>query len=405
MRLTTALTGIYNFKMSKISTREKVLLKLNQYNLTRLPLRLLHVLLQMFTVAALKRIPNITSIYSMREFSSQKVYGITDLDLALVIDTTKESDSFRNFKKYSQILKIIKFMFKLLDRNGTIIIEKDDFHLMEEFNLGFYWSEHFFMKDWTRLWGQELRTGKAPQRSKIGPDTVWRIQSLFQNTALSGGRKITKQIEKTNEFLGTRIQPNPYGLYQALEKWAGGTERPILNTLHSLNHHPLRITDDQYFVVPSNLSEEDFLTSYQSWQDLSAQTSTRIFFMGNKFFMTFLQNFSHYVAFEPFILCSQLSLKPDIDLKLWRSLIQDVMVEKNERLLRDLNNDRYESTSFYDSKYKKLMTYLHLLTYQDLPDKVPETQQCKRPQERFSVIYNIIDQCITLIKSKKHETL
>ena len=385
--------------------RERALLNLNEYKLTRFSLYLLHQILEFLTMRFLKFIPGTKSIYSMRQKSARKLYGMTDLDLALVIQAPKLNDPFTRFKKYSIYLKLIKFFFKLIDRNGTILISHEDFKFMEEFNLGFYWSEELAMNDWELLWGEELRIGKITEKTKIGPDTVWRIQSLYLNLHQPHIRKIIKQIEKTNQLTGTSIQPTPYGLYQALEKWSGGIEKPDLNKLIILDENPLSITDDQYFVIPSNLSEEAFSLIYKEWHELSAISQKRIFFMGNKFFTQFLNHFSHYVAYEPYLLSRQLKTMPELNSNFWRSLIQDVMIEKNERLLRDVQKDRYEKNYFYLSKHTKLNTYLYLIMYQSLPEKSQTAPICTSAKERFTVINNLINQCLNHLKNKKNETL
>jgi hypothetical protein len=127
--------------------------------------------------------------------------------------------------------------------------------------------------------------------------------------------------------------------------------------------------------------------------------------MGNKFFIKFLNNFSHYVAFEPYLLSTQLSIKTELNSKFWRSLIQDVMMEKNERLLRDCQNGRYQNQNFFNIKYKKVTTYLYLLNHRAFPDQELIIPTHKAEQARFSAIYDTINQCLNHIKVEKYETL
>lgn len=347
--------------------------------MTRSPLSRVHRLLSEKTISALAQFPGVISIYNLRPKGQDHTYGLSDLDLALVIDFSS-GEKFQIFLALANTVRGIKKKFKLLDQKGIIIIDSRDFTRCEILNAGFYWPDGHPISSWQLVYGKELRTFPKERKVGLSPDSVLLSQHIYQ-AGPNWDRGVRKRSEKLALRFGSTPPATAYDAYQLLEISSPHIEN-LVGT-HVIEGRKLT-------VVPTGLTELDFNQERIKWLNTKGPTD---YFFGDKFFSSYLRDSADFMVHEPWLLAQSLGissneLTPELRIK----FISDVLTEKNECLFQHVLQGRIFERPRREEKWRKLMIYASILKTGRMPSalrSLPETES-----EYFSSLDSLLTELL-----------
>lgn len=370
--------------------RETVIERLNRIGPARRLLQAAHEVLQEKTLRELSSRKSVVSIYHMRSSHWPRSYGLSDLDLALVVDgPTTAQPAF--FLDLARTLIRTKKRYKLLDLKAVIVVQRSDFSQLCALNSGFYWAEGFPVDSWQLLSGPELR-GQVGPRLRLSADTIAIAQHTYKHwPAVSRSQR--KRLEKLAHLTGAPKLETPYDCYRALEQLAHDfSARPELNGDH-LWKHPSWPWPQHFQVLPAGLSAADFATHFERWREASPSHNVRL--LGNNLFQLYLQEYADFLTFVPWSLQNTSPASPDQ--KLQRAVLADLLMEKSERLIQAAIQQRTTDAHFLERKWHKYQCYLGLLE-----GALPPAEIRVPAAMSFSVVCDLLERTLAAYRAR-HE--